>query len=476
VKKLYAVAIVLCGFSLSLQAHELPQSKSQLNLPDLPILNEQTSQQTTNKSQQIDYVEFSFTDLLGNYKSIVRPLHYFEQDVHNGIAIDGSSIFGCSRICESDMLLKPDLEAVTQLPWTNAPTRTARVTCDIYKDGTQPHEGDPRYILKKALNEATELGYEFLVGPELEFYLFKQENGNRVPYDTSSYCASSRTVADDTTRAMLLTILQAVGIPVEKIHHEVGPGQYEISIAYTNALKMADFVVMAKHTLQALVHDDNLSLSFMPKPLKTENGSGMHIHFSLWDKETNENLFYNAHDPQRLSDTAKSFIAGVLYHAPALTLLFNPTINSYKRLVPGYEAPIYICCGKKNRSALVRLPEIGDNPNAIRAVDRSPDPLCNPYLAFAGLLKAGLDGIATHRELPAIYSENLYTASAQALEEKGIITLPHSLEHAIIAFECSELMQELLGADAHAHYVNAKRKELRAFNTTITEWEFEQYC
>lgn len=461
-KKLY---IALATLSLSaLYANE-----------QIKVATHGKSQDEANKSNQIDYVEFSFTDLLGNHKSIIRPLHYFEKDIHDGIAFDGSSVFGCSNVSESDMLLKPDLEAVTHLPWTNAPTRTARVTCDIYKDEDQPHEGDPRYILKKTVSETAELGYDFIVGPELEFYLFKRKDDARKPYDTTAYCASSKTVHDDTMRPMFLTILQAVGIPVEKIHHEVGPGQYEISIAYTNALKMADFIVMAKHALQALVSDDSVSLTFMPKPFADHNGSGMHIHFSLWDKETSENIFYNAHDPHHLSETAKQFIAGVLYHAPALTLIFNPSINSYKRLVSGCEAPIYVCCGQKNRSALIRLPHTGDHANAMRAEVRSPDALCNPYLAFAGLLKAGLDGIANSRELPAIFNENLYTASPQALDEKGILTLPHSLEHAIVAFERSELMSQLFGADAHAQFVQAKRKELREFNATITDWEFERY-
>ncbi|MGE0009564.1 MAG: glutamine synthetase family protein [Candidatus Babeliales bacterium] len=449
-------------------------------LPNLACANTaptpQAVQPTQTKSTQIDYVEFSFTDLLGNSKSILKPLHSFEKDMQNGIAIDGSSIFGCSPISESDMLLKPDLEAVTQLPWTNSPARTARVTCDIYKDERTPHAGDPRYILKQTLDEAAALGYDFLVGPELEFFIFKEENGKRVPYDSNNYCASSNTITDDSMRAMLLTVLQAVGIPVEKLHHEVAPGQYEVSIAYNNALKMADFVVMAKHTLKALLASEKLEATFMPKPLGDKNGSGMHIHFSLWDKETAQNLFYNPQDQYRLSSLAKSFIAGVLYHAPALTLIFNPTVNSYKRLVPGFEAPIYICCGQKNRSALIRLPETGDHASAIRAEIRSPDGHTNPYLAFAGILKAGLDGIANNRTLPEIFNTNLYRISAQALEEKGISTLPHSFETAINVFASSELMQDLLGATAHAQYVQAKRKELHDFNATITDWEYQKYC
>lgn len=465
-KKILSCALLNLGLLAASQAHaEAAHVNGQASPTNIP-----------HKSQQIDYVEFSFTDLLGNGKSILRPLHYFEQDMQQGIAFDGSSVFGCSQVSESDMLLIPDLEAVTHLPWTNSPTRTARVTCDIYRDEQSPHLGDPRYILKQTLNEAAALGYDFLVGPELEFFIFKNENGVRKPYDTNAYCSSVNTIADDTTRAMILTVLQAVGIPVEKLHHEVAPGQYEVSIAYNNALKIADFVMMAKHTLKSLLAAEKLEVTFMPKPLGDKNGSGMHIHFSLWDKETNQNLFYSAQDQHRLSPLAKSFIAGVLYHAPALTLIFNPTINSYKRLVPGFEAPIYICCGQKNRSALIRLPETGEHPSAMRAEIRSPDGLTNPYLAFAGILKAGLDGIAKNRTLPEIFNTNLYRVSAQALEEKGILTLPHSFEVAIIAFERSELMQELFGFTAHAQFVQAKRKELKEFNATITEWEFEKYC
>ncbi len=470
-KKVLSITAVI----VMLAGHVYANNSIQSANPSAPSLHQGSGGQANNKSQQIDYVEFSFTDLLGNFKSIIRPLHYFEQDLERGISFDGSSVFGCSQVSESDMILKPDLEAVTQLPWTSSPTRTARITCDIYKDEHQPHVGDCRYILKQTLSEAAALGYDFMVGPELEFFIFKDEDGKRVPYDTNSYCSSSPTVSDDNTRAMLLTVLQAVGIPIEKIHHEVAPGQYEISIAYNNALKMADFVVMAKHTLQSLLRNEKLDVTFMPKPLDDKNGSGMHIHFSLWDKETAQNLFYNPQDPYRLSPLARSFIAGILYHAPALTLLFNPTINSYKRLVPGFEAPIYICCGLKNRSALIRLPEAGDHASAIRAEIRSPDGHCNPYLAFAGLLKAGLDGIAKNRTLPEIFNTNLYRISAQALEEKGILMLPPSFEAAISAFERSELMQELMGTTAHMQYAQAKRKELQGFNATITDWEFEKY-
>lgn len=428
------------------------------------------------RSQNIMYIEYLFTDFLGNTRSLIRPAEYAEADIENGISFDGSSIPGGTRIVESDMILEPDLDAMTVVPWTNGPTKTVRINCTMRKDKAVPYESDPRYILQKVVQEATQMGYTFYVGPELEFYLFNiPPNQNPTPYDVSSYLSTSTNYYNDQTRTGLLNILRMSGIDIEKIHHEVGNGQYEVSIRYGSPIKIADHLIIAKYTLKAL-EDDKIKTTFMPKPLARQNGSGMHIHFSLFDTKNKQNAFYNAEHPYLLSDIAQSFIAGVLYHARALTLLFNCSLNSYKRLVPGYEAPIFICCGTQNRSALIRLPQINKNqPEAVRAEIRSPDPLCNPYLAFAGLLKAGLDGIKQKMELPAIVSRNLYELSLDEIKEAGIEILPKTLSEAISAYKESSLLQELLGPKLFNDYLQVKIKEIADFETSITDWEFNRY-
>lgn len=427
------------------------------------------------RTQNIMYVEYLFIDFLGNIRSVIRPAEYAEKDLTDGISFDGSSIPGGSHIVESDMLLQPDLDAMTNVPWSNGPTKTIRINCTMYKDKDVPYESDPRYILQKVVNEATQMGYTFYVGPELEFYLCNFKDNQLIPYDNTSYFSASTNYHDDQIRANLLNILRASGINIEKIHHEVSPGQYEVSIHYGSPVKIADHIMITKHTLKSL-EDETIKTTFMPKPLAHQNGSGMHIHFSLFDREEKQNIFYDSSHPYLLSNVAQSFIAGVLHHARALTLLFNCTINSYKRLIPKHEAPTFVCCGIKNRSSLIRLPQINKNqPDTVRAELRSPDPLCNPYLAFAGLLKAGLDGIKNNMKLPTIINTNLYELSPEEAEKTGIERLPKSLEEAIEAYKESSLLHELLGDKLFQDYLQAKIKELADFSLNINNWELIRY-
>lgn len=430
----------------------------------------------TIRDQKTQYIEFTFTDMLGNNKSVIRPIQFLQEDVSRGIFVDGSSIVGCKRITESDMLLMPDLDTVRFLPWTNNETKMASIICNMHINDDEPYKSDPRYVLKKTLLRARELGYSFIVGPELEFYAFlnNSDNGKPIPCDHKGYIDAPHNCNVPNIEAQVLNCFYALDMEPQKIHHEVAPGQYEIVLHHDDALRMADKLCIAKQSLKLLGTLQNLAISFMPKPLFGQNGSGMHIHFSLCDNTTHENIFYSADDSLSLSPVARSFIAGVLAHAQEMALIGNPTVNSYKRL-GGFEAPIYVCCGTKNRSAMIRLPQFSaDQASAARAEIRCPDPMCNPYLAFAALLQAGLDGI--EKNLPLnVTTENLYELDPTTLVEKNIFTLPISLNEAIEHFERSDFMRELLGQDLFTSYLQEKKKELRAFNLAVTDWELENY-
>ncbi|MEX0940303.1 MAG: type I glutamate--ammonia ligase [Candidatus Babeliales bacterium] len=434
---------------------------------------------TKMRNNNIRYIEYSFTDFSGMRKSLIKPASCVEEDLEKGIYFDGSSIKGCTRITNSDLLLKPSLDTMRLIPWTNDATKTVSLVCDMFLDKNTPYTSDPRFILKSVLNEAKQLGYDFFVGPELEFYIFKQkanQESSLIPFDNESYFENNCSCEDEVMKGNILNNFDALELVPEKIHHEVGPGQYEISLHYDNALKMADKIVTAKHALQAMGNSSNCYVSFMPKPLSTQNGSGMHIHFSLFDIQNQKNAFFDPEDKNRLSPIAKSFIAGILHHASALTLLFNPTINSYKRLVPGFEAPIFICAGTKNRSALIRLPLFNpDQAEAARAEIRSIDPTCNPYLAFAALLKAGLYGIQNNLQLDQFIEENLYEMTSEQKIEKGIDTIPSSLPQAIDAFERSGFLKELLGNHLFDEYIKDKKKEVMQSLRAITDWELKHY-
>lgn len=425
------------------------------------------------RKEHVNFVQFNFSDPIYNrVKTITRPITYAESDIKNGLKIDGSSVPGCRRITESDMLAVPDLNTASKkLPWTNEHTSAISVMCDIYEEAGQPFVAHPREILKRELNRAHELGFEFLVGPELEFYLFDKE---LKMIDDNGYLDYATDWKLSNNISEMLAVLNYLDMHIEKIHHEVGPGQYEMSIECDNALKIADAITMTKHTLQSMAHNLGINVSFMPKPVQGKAGSGMHINFSLSDKETGANLFYDDEDKYNLSPLAKSFIAGIIKYVKECSLLFNSTVNSFKRLIPGFEAPIFICCGQKNRSALIRLP-YSTNPQGVRGELRSPDALCNPYLAFAALLKAGLAGVDQNLRLESIISENLYDVDAQTIQQLEIDVLPNSFREAIALFESSSFVRELLGKHLFNQLIKAKKKELMAFEQAITDWEIERY-
>lgn len=427
-------------------------------------------------THHVQYIEYCFSDFLGKRKAIVRPIEYLEKDLENGISFDGSSIQGCTRITKSDMLLMPDLESpVRKLPWTYDHTNMVRVMCTMHSDKNTPYCSDPRAILKRELESLHQMGYDFLIGPEIEFYAFEQKikNNRLVPIDHGTYADGMNHIALENSLITIVHVLNQLGLGVRALHHEVGEGQFEVNLECDNALHIADALVSTKHALPVLFENYNKKVSFMPKPMTGKPGNGMHINFSLFDLQNASNAFYDDSDEHQLSAVAKSFIAGVLKYVVEFTLLMNPTVNSYKRL-GGHEAPKFICCGSRNRSALIRLPYCGE-AEFVRAEIRSPDAMCNPYLVFAALLKAGMEGIKNKYKLPEIVDVNLYTIDDETIRAKNITLLPKTMQEALNAFEGSELMRELLGDDLFNNILDYKKAELDSFMTTVTDWELEQY-
>ncbi len=421
------------------------------------------------KFHNAEYVELFFVDINGNLKSLFQPIKYLEKILRDGEFVDGSSIKGYTSIYGSDILIIPDMDTARVIKEEH----TVQCMCDVYIDQNTQCITSPRYILKNVIQEAHDMGYEFFVGPELEFYLFKDKNAT--PRDCEAYFDAPHDAEIVNFKKLLFHELNKYEIPVEKIHHEVGPSQYEISIRYDNALTTADTVTHARSIIKSVAQECGMRASFMPKPIYAKAGSGMHIHFSLFDTITGKNAFYNENDPNHLSEEAKQFIAGVLKHIREISVILNPTINSYKRLVPGYEAPVYVCWGKKNRSALIRLPETNGIAAATRAELRCPDSMCNPYLAFAAMLKAGLEGIKNKEELDASIEQNLYLLTQQELQTKNITVLPGSLAESLIYFANSELMFTLFGQEFMRKFYQYKTQEVYNFNTYVTDWERKEY-
>ena len=445
------------------------QPQSNINKPTATIIEE----------EKIQFVNFVFSDLLGNLKEITIPAKYALAKLEEGLFFDGSSVPGCTEIFQSDMFLKPDLDTFSIIPWTNNEEKTALVLCEVYRDEMTPYEADPRHILKKVTAEARQMGFEFFVGPELEFFLFKSPDfcdNSTTPCDEKGYIDAEKDIYSQVNKFFMINMLKRHNINVEKLHHEVAPGQHEIVIKHGDALSIADQVTLAKHAVKSLAKNSGLQATFMPKPLYGKNGSGMHVHFSLFNTHEQKNTFYSENSSDYLSETAHYFIAGVLHRVREITALLNPTVNSYKRLVPGYEAPIYICWGTKNRSALIRIPQCNENkPAAARAEIRSPDPSCNPYLAFAALLKAGLEGIKNKEQLSPIVEENLYKMTQQQIVNQGIESLPSSLDEAIVLLENSSFIKEFFGTRFLSEYLKTKKAELRSFATAVTDWELHRY-
>jgi glutamine synthetase len=386
---------------------------------------------------------------------------------------------GFARIQESDMRLKPDIDTYAVLPWGDPERRRARLFCDIYQTDGTPFAGDPRGVLKRVLARIEERGWLFNVGPEPEFFLIRKNGPDSihpVPHDVGGYFDFSASDEAQRVRSELMLALAGMGLEVEMGHHEVALGQHEIDFRFTDALTSADNVVTLKYTVKALAARNNLIATFMPKPIFGINGSGMHVHQSIFDQKGN-NLFFNPSDELGLSKMAYGFIAGQIEHAPALAAIVAPTVNSYKRIVPGYEAPVYICWAQINRSAMIRIPQPGLGREAsTRAELRFPDPSCNPYLAFAVMLAAGLDGIDNEAECPPPVNDlNIYEMSDDELTEQGIKQLPGSLEEALKALDGDDVVKDAMGEDAFNVFSRAKMAEWDAYRTSVTDWEVETY-
>lgn len=417
----------------------------------------------------VDCVDCYFTDILGSLRSVTIPLNAAKRVLKHGTEFDGSSISGYSSIYESDMHLQPDLNTFKIVDGT------ARIICDVYENAHEPYAADPRSILKKQLARARELGYEFYVGPELEFFILNE--GNTTPLDKDRYFDASSSMYIDNQKKGLLNALVRNGIAVEKLHHEVAAGQYEMSIHYGDALEIADQIVLAKQIVTMQADAFGLRATFMPKPFTTMNGSGMHVHFSLYDTANQCNAFYDTHDSVYLSTTARNFIGGILKYIPEMSALCNPTINSYKRLVAGYEAPVYICWATKNRSALIRIPQIdASEASAARAEIRSPDAMSNPYILFAALLAAGLEGLEGEQNLEQPIEKNLYKLSQEQVKDLGISVLSASLTQALHSLQESDFARRTLGQRFIEEFVSLKEKEVLNFNRSITDWEWQRYA
>ncbi len=432
------------------------------------------------KADNVKFVSLQFTDVTGAVKSVDIPVSRLPEALEDGIWFDGSSVEGYARIQESDMRLILNPETYAVLPWSPEERRRARVFCDVYLPDGTPFEGDPRGRLKRYLARLREVrGWVFNVGPEPEFFLFKRNGGEAlhpVPHDVGGYFDFS---ADDDAvrvRTALMEALTSMGLEVEMGHHEVALGQHEIDFRYDDALIAADNVLTMKYTVKAIAHQHGLVASFMPKPIFGINGSGMHCHQSVFSAE-GENLFYDAEDPYHLSQLAYGFIAGQLKHARALAAVVAPTINSYKRLVPGYEAPVYIAWAQINRSALIRIPRYTPGrEKATRIELRFPDPSANPYLAFLVMIAAAVDGIDNNVPCPSpMNNVNLYELSAEERAAKGIRELPGFLGEALDELESDAVLREALGEPLFEAFMRAKRAEVEAYRMRVTDWEVQRY-
>jgi glutamine synthetase len=426
--------------------------------------------------QGIEFINLQFTDIVGMVKNVTIPVAQLADCLDHGVWFDGSSIEGFARIAESDMFLVPDLDTYAVIPWDmSAGYPTARMICDVYMPDGKPFAGDPRHILRQATDAAAKLGMVYHVGPELEFFLFKPDvTGSPLadPHDAAGYFDVSTDMATHVRREMVRA-LSAFGIEVEAAHHEVAIGQHEIDFKYGPALRTADHAVTFRTTLKAIAQQMGLYATFMPKPIAGINGSGMHVHQSLSEAATGKNLFYDPDNAYGLSTTARHFIAGLLAHAKGMIAILAPLVNSYKRLVPGYEAPVYLSWGRTNRSALVRVPRISPRrTQATRVELRCPDPSCNPYLAFAVMLKAGLDGIQRKLPLSEAAEEDLFHVDPRA---RNLETLPGSLGEALIALQDDAVIAEALGPHVLERFVEAKTQEWDSYRLAVSQWELERY-
>jgi glutamine synthetase len=415
-----------------------------------------------------------FTDILGMLKSFAISIDELEGALDEGMGFDGSSIEGFARIDESDMVAKPDPDTFQILPWRPLEhNAVARMFCDILKPGGEPFEGDPRYVLKRNLKKAADLGFTFYVGPELEFFYFKDSKGTETLDSGGYFDMTPLDAATDLRRNTVIT-LEKMGIGIEYSHHEVAPSQHEIDMRYTDALTMADNVMTYRLVVKQIAMNAGVYASFMPKPVFGINGSGMHVHQSLFKGD--RNAFFDSKGKYFLSKLARSYVAGLLKYAPEITAVNNQWINSYKRLVPGYEAPVYLSWAKRNRSDLIRVPEYRPGKEKATRIElRSPDPACNPYLCFSVMLAAGLKGIEDGLEPPEPIEENVYEMTEKQREARGIRTLPASLADAIALTEKSELVRKALGDHVFNAFIENKKIEWNQYRIHVSKYELDRY-
>jgi glutamine synthetase len=427
------------------------------------------------REHDVKFIRLWFTDVLGFLKSFAITREELEEALDEGMGFDGSSIQGFARIDESDMIAKPDPSTFALLPWRpSGHSAVARMFCDILEPDGQPHDGDPRHVLKRNLKNAADLGYTYYVGPELEFYYFASADGYPEVLDRGGYFdLTPLDLASDMRRETVLT-LEDMGIGVEYSHHEVGPSQHEIDLRYTDALQMADNAMTYRLVVKEVAMKNGVHATFMPKPLFGENGSGMHTHMSLFKGDSN--AFFDADDPYYLSREARHFIAGLMKYAPEICLVTNQWVNSYKRLVPGYEAPVYLSWAQRNRSDMIRVPVYKPGKEKSTRVEfRSPDPACNPYLAFASMLAAGLKGIEEKLDPGEPIEQNIYEMSEAERRERGINALPADLWEAIQLAERSELLRECLGDHVFEILITDKKIEWEKYREVVTEYELDSY-
>jgi glutamine synthetase len=430
----------------------------------------------TVEERGVRFIRLWFTDVLGNLKSFAISPAELENALEDGMTFDGSSIDGFSRVQEADVLAIPDPNTFEVLPWGDPKAVEARVFCDIHNlDGT-PFEGDPRQVLRRNLRSARELGYSFYTAPDIEFFYFAPPERGQAPVllDEGGFFDLTTTDVSGTLRKETIRTLETMGIPVEYSFHEDSPSQHEIDLRHTDALSMADSVMTFRLVVKEVAAKQGVHATFMPKPLEGLQGSGMHLHLSLF--EGDQNAFHSPDDAHNLSTTAKQFMAGLLHHAAEITAITNQTVNSYKRLVPGFEAPVHISWARNNRSGLIRVPiPKRGNPSATRIEYRSPDPATNPYLAFSVLLAAGLKGIRDGYELPAEADSNLFEMDDTALSKLGIETLPQSLSDSLKVMERSALVHEALGEHIFEWFLRNKRTEWRQYKTHVSQFELNRY-
>ncbi|MCX7922862.1 MAG: type I glutamate--ammonia ligase [Clostridia bacterium] len=427
------------------------------------------------KEQDVKFIRLQFTDIFGILKNVAITVEQLEKALDNKCMFDGSSIEGFVRIEESDMYLRPDTNTFVIFPWRPQTGKVARLICDVYNPDGTPFEGDPRYALKKALKRAADMGYDqFNVGPECEFFLFLTDNeGNptTITHDNGGYFDLGPVDLGENARRDMCLALEEMGFEIEASHHEVAPGQHEIDFKYSDALTTADAILTFKLVVKTIAQRHGLHATFIPKPIFGINGSGMHTNTSLF--RNGQNVFYDEKGPLQLSQEAYWFIGGLMKHMRSIAAITNPIVNSYKRLVPGYEAPVYIAWSARNRSPLIRIPAA--RGMATRVELRCPDPSCNPYLALAAILSAGLDGIENKIQPPASTDKNIFQMTETQRKDEGIDSLPGSLKEAIDEMKGSKLVKEVLGEHIFEKYIEAKYDEWDGYRTKVTQWELDQY-